>query len=112
MFKTRNQASLACRAGKVRMGDQTVKPSREVHPMDVISVNLGFISRTVQVKALLDNRVSARLVPEYATDLTPEEEYARRKMVREANYEQRERGLGRPTKKQRRDIVKLKRYKI
>ena len=112
LFKTRNQASQACRAGKVRMGDQAVKPSREVHPMDVISVNLGFISRTVQVKALLDNRVSARLVPEYATDLTPEEEYARQKMVRETNYELRERGLGRPTKKQRRDIVMLKRYKI
>lgn len=112
LFKTRNQASLACRAGKVRMGDQAVKPSREVHLMDTISVNLGFITRTVQVKALLDNRVSARLVPDYATDLTPEEEYARQKMVRETNYELRERGLGRPTKKQRRDIVKLKRYKI
>jgi ribosome-associated heat shock protein Hsp15 len=112
LFKTRNQASQACRAGKVRMGDQAVKPSREVHLMDVISVNLGFISRTVQVKALLTNRVSARLVPDYATDMTPEEEYARQRQIRETNYELRERGLGRPTKKQRRDIVKLKRYKI
>jgi ribosome-associated heat shock protein Hsp15 len=112
LFKTRNQASQACRAGKVRMEDLPVKPSREVHVMDVISVNLGFISRKVQVKALLMNRVSAKLVPDYATDLTPEEEYARQKVIRETNYEVRDSGLGRPTKKQRRDIVKLKRYKI
>ena len=112
LFKTRNQASQACRAGKVRMGDQAVKPSREVRLMDVINVNLGFIARTVQVKALLTNRVSAKLVPDYAIDLTPEEEYARQKMIRETNFELRERGLGRPTKKQRRDIVRLKRYKI
>ena len=112
LFKTRNQASQACRAGKVRMEDLPVKPSREVHVMDVISVNLGFISRKVQVKALLMNRVSAKLVPDYAIDLTPEEEYARQKVIRETNYEVRDSGLGRPTKKQRRDIVKLKRYKI
>ncbi len=112
LFKTRNQASQACRAGKVRMDDQAVKPSREVRLMDVINVNLGFIARTVQVKALLTNRVSAKLVPDYAIDLTPEEEYARQKMIRETNFELRERGLGRPTKKQRRDIVRLKRYKI
>jgi ribosome-associated heat shock protein Hsp15 len=112
LFKTRNQASQACRAGKVRMEDQAVKPSREVRVMDVISVNLGFISRKVQVKALLTNRVSAKLVPDYAIDLTPEEEYARQKVIRETNYEVRDSGLGRPTKKQRRDIVKLKRYKI
>ncbi len=112
LFKTRNQASQACRAGKVRMDDQAVKPSREVHEMDVITVNLGFIVRTVQVKALLTNRVSAKLVPDYAIDLTPEEEYARQKMIRETHFEVRERGLGRPTKRQRRDIVKLKRYKI
>ncbi|HOW25671.1 MAG TPA: S4 domain-containing protein [Bacteroidales bacterium] len=112
LFKTRNQASQACRAGKVRMDEQPVKPSREVHVMDVISVNMGFICRTVRVRALLTNRVSARLVPDYATDLTPEEEYARLKLIRETNYEMRDRGLGRPTKKQRRDIVRLKRYKI
>ena len=112
LFKTRNQASLACRAGKVRMDDQPVKPSREVHVMDVISVNKGFICRTVRVRALLTNRVSAKLVPDYATDMTPEEEYARLKLIRETNYEMRDRGLGRPTKKQRRDIVRLKRYKI
>lgn len=112
LFKTRNQASQACRAGKVRMDDQPVKPSREVHVMDVISVNMGFICRTVRVRALLTNRVSAKLVPDYATDMTPEEEYARLKLIRETNYEMRDRGLGRPTKKQRRDIVRLKRYKI
>ncbi len=112
LFKTRNQASQACRAGKVRMDDQPVKPSREVHVMDVISVNKGFICRTVRVRALLTNRVSAKLVPDYATDMTPEEEYARLKLIRETNYEMRDRGLGRPTKKQRRDIVRLKRYKI
>ncbi|HNS16550.1 MAG TPA: S4 domain-containing protein [Bacteroidales bacterium] len=112
LFKTRNQASQACRAGKVKMDDQTVKPSREVRLSDIITVHLGFISRTVQVKALLTNRVSAKLVPDYALDLTPEEEYARQRVIRETNFELRERGLGRPTKKQRRDIVRLKRYKI
>jgi ribosome-associated heat shock protein Hsp15 len=112
MFKTRNQASEACRAGRVKVDDQIVKPSREVHLQDVISVNLGVLTRTIQVKALVINRLPARLVPEYAVDLTPEEEYARQKRIRETNFEIRDRGLGRPTKKLRRQIVKLKRHKI
>lgn len=111
MFKTRNQASEACRAGKVKVGQQTVKPSREVHLHDVISVSMGFLIRTIQVKALVINRLPARLVPEYAIDLTPREEYERQKRVRETNFEVRGRGLGRPTKKQRRQIVRLKRNK-
>lgn len=111
IFKTRNQASEACRAGKVKVDQQIVKPSRVVHLHDVISVNMGFLTRTIQVKALVINRLPARLVPEYANDLTPQEEYERQKRIRETNFEVRGRGLGRPTKKQRRQIVRLKRHK-
>ena len=68
--------------------------------------------KTVKVKALLKNRVGAKLVENYMTDLTPSEEYDRIKKMKEVNYEYRDRGIGRPTKKERRLIEKLKKSKF
>ena len=64
--------------------------------------------RTVQVKALLGNRVGAKLVGDYMTDLTPAEEYERIQMARQYSFEQRDRGVGRPTKRDRREIEEFK----
>jgi len=64
------------------------------------------------VTGIIKNRVSAKLAVDHVKDLTPPEEYERLKMMHEFNYEKRESGIGRPTKKERRDIVQLKRYKI
>lgn len=108
LFKTRNQASTACRAGKVRMGDQAVKPSREVKLLDVIVVRVWNMTRTIRVKELLHNRVGAKLVEVYIEELTPPEEFERAEMLRKLNAERRDRGAGRPTKKERREINRLK----
>ncbi len=111
IFKTRSQATSACRSGKVRIDDQAVKPSREVKPGDVIMIRLGLLTKTIQVIGLIQKRVSAKLAIEHVSDLTPSEEYEKLKMQREINHEFRQRGLGRPTKKQRRLIEKLKKTK-
>ncbi|MCX6271673.1 MAG: S4 domain-containing protein [Bacteroidetes bacterium] len=108
LYKTRNQATEACRAGKVKWNDHAVKPSRVVQPGDLYRVNNGPVIRTVKVISLLHNRVSAKLVPDYLEDLTPVEEFEKLQMMKELNYERWDRGAGRPTKKSRRLIDKLK----
>lgn len=107
-FKTRNLAIDACKAGKVKIDGNSVKPSRIVKEGDVISLSQGPLNKTIRVKQLLHNRVSAKLVPDYVEDLTPAEEYERIEFMKEFNAERRERGIGRPTKKDRRDIDRLK----
>ncbi len=108
IYKTRTMAGEACRAGKVKIDGISVKPSRIIKPEDIITVSLGPLTRTVKVKALIHNRVSAKLVPESLEDLTPAEEYERIKFMQELNEERRDRGTGRPTKKERRLIDRLK----
>jgi ribosome-associated heat shock protein Hsp15 len=108
VFKTRTQAGEACKGGKVRVNDTSVKPSREIKIDDLITIQIGPLKKTVQVKAILKNRVGAKLVENYLIDLTPQEEYDKLKMKNEMNHEFRERGLGRPTKKHRRLIDFLK----
>lgn len=112
LFKTRSQASEACRSSRVTMDDQPVKPSREIHVGDEIRIRLDLLVRTVKVKRLLKNRVGAKLVEIYLEDKTPQEEYDRVKKINEVNFERRDRGVGRPTKKERRLIEKLKKSKF
>ena len=102
-FKTRSQASEACRAGKVKVDDQPVKPSRMVTKDMIITVQSGPIKRQFKVIELLHNRVGAKLVSQYMEDLTPEEEYQKLEMIR-SNQMKRDRGAGRPTKKERREM--------
>ncbi len=111
-FKTRSQATEACKSGKVKIDDITVKPSREVKLNEEIIVQINYISRTLKVIGLLNNRVGAKLVAGFMEDLTPPEEYEKEKIKREINYEYRDRGLGRPTKKERRLIDRLKKSKF
>lgn len=108
LYKTRNLAIDACKAGKIKIDGSSVKPSRIVKQGDVISLSLGQLNKTIRVKELLHNRISAKLVNDYLEDLTPREEYERIEFMKEYNAEQRERGLGRPTKKDRRFIDRLK----
>jgi ribosome-associated heat shock protein Hsp15 len=110
IFKTRSQATLACKSGKVKINDANVKPSREVKIGEIISVNLSMLQKKVKVTGLLINRVSATLVENYMDDLTSGEEYDKLKLKREISFEYRERGIGRPTKKARREIEILKKY--
>lgn len=108
LYKTRNLAIDACKAGKIKIDGSSVKPSRIVKQGDIISLSLGPLNKTIRVKQLLHNRVSAKLVNDYLEDLTPKEEYERIEFMKEYNAERRDRGLGRPTKKDRRFIDKLK----
>lgn len=110
IFKTRSKATNACRNGKVKIGEQEVKPSHEVKKGDIVEVKKEQMDLTFKVKELLEKRVGAKLVEQYLEDLTPEEEYHKQEIARQTNFEYREKGLGRPTKKQRREIEKLKRY--
>lgn len=108
VYKTRTQASDACRGGKVKMDGNNVKPSREVNEGDEIEIQQGIIKKRLKVLKPAKNRVGAKLVPDLAEDLTPPEEYEKQELIRQFNHEKRDRGAGRPTKKERRDIGKLK----
>ena len=110
IFKTRNQATIACRTGKVRINESIVKPSHEVKPGELISLNMPPFTKKVKVLGLLEKRVSAALAVDYVEDLTPPEEYQKMKILKERNFEYRERGIGRPTKRQRREIDLLKKF--
>jgi ribosome-associated heat shock protein Hsp15 len=110
VFKTRSLASDACRSAKVKILDQVVKPSRDVKTGEVISVSLGPVTKTVKVVGLTGSRVSAKLVPGFMEDLTPESEYQKLKRPDGMEFEVRERGTGRPTKRERREIEFLKLY--
>ncbi len=108
LYKTRSLATDACRAGQVKLNGLPVKPSHEVAQGEIYELNIEQMHRTVQVKALLGNRVGAKLVADYLTDLTPEEEYERIRMARQYSFEKRDRGAGRPTKRDRREIEEFK----
>ena len=108
LFKTRSMAADAIKGGKVKVGDTPVKPSREVKEGDVLQVQIEQIHKVVQVKSVVKNRVPAKLVPDVYTDLTPKEEYERIEFMHAYKGEYRDRGAGRPTKKERRLIEKLK----
>ncbi len=110
LFKTRNQASEACKSGKVRLNGNIVKPSHEIKPGNEITLSQPPLTRQFKVLQLLENRVGAPLVALYLQDLTPGSEYERVKKMRELSFEYRDPGAGRPTKHQRREIEGLKKY--
>lgn len=111
IYKTRSLATEACRSGRVKIAGQTVKPSRDIHAGDEITIHLGVYSKTVRVILPLHLRVSAALVPQYMEDLTTDKEYEKLKIQQDMKPEYRPRGLGRPTKKQRRLIDRIKKTK-
>jgi len=108
LFKTRSQAAEACKGGKIKINGQSVKASREVKLDEVVEVQLQTIKRKVRITKIVKNRVAAKFVPDLLVDLTPVEEYEKLDMMRQINAEKRDRGIGRPTKKDRRNISKLK----
>ena len=103
-FKTRTDATDACKGGKVKIAGVNAKPSKEVKPGDVIQVKKGTVTYTYKVIQPLERRVGAKLVPEYALNLTPESELEKLRAPVETFFITRDRGAGRPTKKDRREI--------
>ena len=108
IYKTRSIATENIRSGKVILNDHVVKPSRLVKPGEVITINLNPLRKTVKVLGIPEHRVGAKLVESFMEDLTPQEEYDKLKTNKEAGFEYRQRGIGRPTKKERRIIEILK----
>jgi len=107
VFKTRPLATAACRAGKVLVGELEAKPGRDIHVGETVTVRVGVVTRTLKVVALPRSRVSAKQLPEFMTDLTPAAEYERAKQAGIEHMLARQRGMGRPTKKDRRDMSHL-----
>lgn len=108
LYKTRSLATDACRCGHVRMGGQPLKASHEIRVGEVYEVSIEQLHKVIEVRELLGTRVGAKLVENYMTDRTPQEEYERIQIVRQFAFEKRDRGSGRPTKRERRDIEKFK----
>src|SRR5688572_29508785 len=107
VFKTRPLATAACRAGKVLIGELEAKPGRDIHIGETVIVRIGMITRTLKVIALPRSRVAAKQLPEFMQDLTPAAEYERAKQAGIEHMLARQRGMGRPTKKERRDMSQL-----
>jgi len=104
LFKTRTLASDACRGGKVLLNNSPVKPSKDIKTDDIVQVKIGPFTKTVKVTGIIGNRVSAKLAVDFVEDLTPPEEYEKLKSKKDDFFVKRDRGTGRPTKKDRREI--------
>jgi ribosome-associated heat shock protein Hsp15 len=107
VYKTRGLSAAACRDGHVTIAGRPVKPARAVKVNDLILARVGEINRTVKVLGLLGQRVGATAVEAFAQDLTPASEYEKRKDPVLQPLFTRPRGAGRPTKKDRRDMVRI-----
>ncbi|MEN8154879.1 MAG: RNA-binding S4 domain-containing protein [Acidobacteriota bacterium] len=112
IFKTRSKASEACKSGKVSIDGSVVKPSRILKPDEIVEVNFPPIIRKFRVKSLAVKRVSAKLARELVEETTPEKELEKLRLFYKdpvsVIFGYREKGAGRPTKKERRDIEKIK----
>lgn len=106
-YKTRSEATTACNGGKVRLNGADVKPSKAVKIGDFIVVRKGPVTYTYKVLALVDKRQGPKLVPNFVENLTPQEELDKLHAPVETFFLKRDRGTGRPTKKDRRQMDEL-----
>lgn len=107
VYKTRTEATDACKGGKVKVNGSDIKPSKTVKTGDLIVARKGPVTYTYKVLDLIDKRQGSKLVPLYAENLTPEEEIAKLRAPVETFFLKRDRGTGRPTKKDRRQMESL-----
>lgn len=105
VFKTRTMATDAVKKGRVTMGGNVVKPSRTVKAGDVIDVKKPPITYTFKVLQISNNRLGAKLVPDYLENLTPQSQYDLLEMTKISGFVDRRKGLGRPTKREGRDLA-------
>ncbi len=108
VFKTRTIATEACKKGRVTMNGVPVKPSRNIKVGDVIDVRKPPITYSFRVKALTANRLGAKLVPDYLENITPADQYELLEMTRISGFVDRRKGLGRPTKRDSRELSRFK----
>ena len=111
IFKTRTIATDACRKGRVTVGDidsgVIAKPSRMIKVEDIINVRKPPVTYSFKVKALTENRLGAKLVPEYMENITPQSQYDLLEVVKISGFIDRRKGLGRPTKREGRELARF-----
>jgi ribosome-associated heat shock protein Hsp15 len=104
LFKTRTIAAEACKKGRVMVQQVAVKPSRNIKIGDIIQVKRPPVTYSFKVLALTENRLGAKLVPEYMENVTTADQLELLELSKVSGYVGRDRGTGRPTKKDRRDL--------
>lgn len=109
IFKTRTIATEAIKKGRVTMGDNPVpvKPSRMLKVGDTVNVRKPPVTYSFRVLALTENRLGAKLVPEYMENITPQSQYDLLEVVKISGFIDRRKGLGRPTKREGRELSKF-----
>jgi len=104
LYKTRTEASEACRKGRIVIGGVAVKPSRLIRAGEEMQVRKPPVTYSYRVLAVAQNRMGAKSVPEYAENITPSSEYEILEMNKLSGFIDRAKGTGRPTKKERREL--------
>lgn len=104
LFKTRSLASEACRKGTIKINGVEVKPSRELKIGDVLYVRKNPVTYQYKVLGLTEKRMGAKLVPDFVEDITPPESLEILEMQKFMKWSERDKGTGRPTKKDRREM--------
>jgi len=103
-YKSRNQASLACKQGHVRIGDRLVKPSREVLIGDKVKIRKSQVWQELLVMDIPKSRLGAKLVDIYRQNITPDDAFDNANFQSLSKGPKRDKGSGRPTKKDRREM--------
>ena len=106
-YKSRSEATEACNGNKVRINGIVAKPGKAVKIGDIVEVHKGIATLSCKVLQLSENRMGAQLVPDFAEDITPASEREKFHVPRETIVLKREKGAGRPTKKDRRELDAL-----
>jgi len=104
IFKTRSKASEACGKGQVMINSVATKSARSVKPSDTIQIKRPPITYSFRVKAIPPSRVGAKLVEEYVQNTTSPDQIAMLELIKLDRHNQRAKGMGRPTKKERRSL--------
>lgn len=107
IFKTRTVATDACKKGRVMVNDVVIKPSRMIKVGDIVKVRKPPVTYSFRVKALTENRLGAKLVSEYMENITPKSELDLLEVVKISGFIDRRKGLGRPTKREGRELSRF-----
>lgn len=110
IFKTRTLATEACKKGRITVGEGDgviAKPSRPIKVGDIVNVRKPPVTYSFRVRALTENRLGAKLVPEYLDNITPQSQYDLLEVVKISGFVNRRKGLGRPTKKDGRELQRF-----
>lgn len=108
VFKTRSMATDACKKSRVTVNGASAKPSRTVKPGDKIDVRKPPVTYSFRVKAVTGNRLGAKLLPDYIENITPQSQYELLEMNRISGFVDRRKGLGRPTKRDAREMSRFR----